>query len=91
MVTGIYARLLEEGRGPTPAEEAELEQAFSRSGFTDAYWQGTHGRFMLGTRSPDTPEPKALFDAAVPPMKRTLCAPFPCALPAGSPPTFPLS
>ena len=64
VVTGIYARLLEEGRGPTPAEEAELEQAFSRSGFTDAYWQGTHGRFMLGTRSPDTPEPKALFDAA---------------------------
>lgn len=64
VVTGIYARLLEEGRGPTPAEEAELEQAFSRSGFTDAYWMGTHGRAMLGTRSPDTPEPKALFDAA---------------------------
>lgn len=64
VVTGIYARLLEEGRGPTPAEEAELEQAFSRSGFTDAYWKGTHGRAMLGTRSPDTPEPKALFDAA---------------------------
>ena len=30
VVTRIYARLLEEGRGPTADERAELEQAFSR-------------------------------------------------------------
>lgn len=49
-VTGIYARLLEEGRRPTAQERETLERAFSRSGFTDAYWRGTKGREMLGFR-----------------------------------------
>ena len=64
VITRIYARLLKEGRGPTSAEEAELAQAFSRSGFTDWYWQGKHGPEMFGTRPENTPEPKALFDEA---------------------------
>lgn len=64
VVTRVYARLLEEGRAPTPAEEAELEQAFSRSGFTDWYWQGRHGAGMFGTRPENAPDPKELFDAA---------------------------
>ena len=54
VVTGIYARLLEEGRGPTAAERAELERAFSRSGFTDWYWRGAargrHVRHPAGER-----------------------------------------
>ena len=50
VITRIYARLLEEGRGPTDAERAELERAFSRSGFTDGYWRGRHGAAMFGTR-----------------------------------------
>ena len=64
VITRIYARLLEEGRKPTAAESAELEQAFSRSGFTDAYWRGRHGEAMFGTRPESTPEPKELFDEA---------------------------
>ena len=64
VVTCIYARLLEEGRGPTAAEEAELERAFSRSGFTDWYWQGRHGAGMFGTRPENAADPKELFDAA---------------------------
>ena len=62
VITRIYARLLEEGRRPTAAESAELEQAFSRSGFTDAYWRGRHGEAMFGTRPENAPEPKELFN-----------------------------
>ncbi len=49
-VTEVYARLLEEGRGPTAEEQEALERAFSRSGFTDAYWRGRKGPDMLGFR-----------------------------------------
>ena len=63
-VTGIYARLLEEERGPTPGERAALEAAFSRSGFTDAYWKGRRGPEMFGVRPENTPEPKDLFAQA---------------------------
>ena len=64
VVTRIYARLLREGRSPTPAELSELEQAFSRSGFTDWYWRGRRGRGMFGTRPENTPEPEELFAEA---------------------------
>ena len=64
VITRIYARLLAENRRPTAAEEAELEQAFSRSGFTDGYWVGEVDSDMFGVRPENTPEPKALFDAA---------------------------
>lgn len=61
VVTGIYARLLAEGRGPTAQERENLEQAFSRSGFTDWYWQGKRGPEMFGTRPENAPEAKDLF------------------------------
>ena len=64
VVTGIYARLLEENRSPTPAEERELELAFSRSSFTDAYWRGRRGVEMFGTRPENAPEPRELFERA---------------------------
>ena len=64
VVTGIYRRLLDEGRRPTPAESAALEQAFSRSGFTDGYWLGRKGKAMFGTRPENVPEPKELFAKA---------------------------
>ena len=64
VITRIYARLLEEGRKPTAQEEAELKQAFSRSGFTDWYWQGKHGAPMFGVRPENAADPKELFDAA---------------------------
>ena len=64
VVTGIYRRLLDERRQPTAAEGAALEQAFSRSGFTDGYWLGKKGKAMFGTRSENAPEPKELFAEA---------------------------
>jgi len=64
VVTGIYARLLRERRGPTAAESAALEAAFSRSGFTDGYWQGMTGPALFGVRPADAPEPKELFAEA---------------------------
>ena len=64
VVTGIYRRLLDERRQPTAAEGAALEQAFSRSGFTDGYWRGKKGPQMFGTRPENAPEPKELFAKA---------------------------
>ena len=61
VITGIYRRLLDEKRRPTAEEARQLEQAFSRSGFTDGYWQGKKGAQMFGTRPENAPEPKDLF------------------------------
>ena len=89
VITRIYARLLKEGRGPTSAEEAELAQAFSRSGFTDWYWQGKHGPEMFGTRPENLPEPKELFDEARAAYEkgdlRTVPVRFDCEIRAGAP------
>ena len=89
VITRIYARLLKEGRGPTSAEEAELAQAFSRSGFTDWYWQGKHGPEMFGTRPENLPEPKALFDEARAAYEKgdlcTVPVRFDCEIRAGVP------
>ena len=64
VVTGIYRRLLDEKRQPTAEESRQLEQAFSRSGFTDGYWLGKKGPQMFGTRPENAPEPKELFAKA---------------------------
>ena len=64
VVTGIYRRLLDEKRPPTAEESAALEQAFSRSGFTDGYWLGRKGKAMFGIRPENVPEPKELFARA---------------------------
>ena len=89
VITRIYARLLAEGRRPTAAEKAELEQAFSRSGFTDWYWQGKHGAGMFGTRPENAPEPKELFAQAKAAYEkgglRTVPVRFRCTVRAGIP------
>ena len=89
VITRIYARLLEEKRRPTPAEEAELEQAFSRSGFTDGYWVGEVDAEMFGVRPENVPEPKALFDAARATYEkdsaRTAPVRFTCVIVPGAP------
>lgn len=64
VVTRIYAKLLREQRGPTAAESAALEAAFSRSGFTDGYWKGQTGPALFGVRPEDAAGPKELFAAA---------------------------
>ena len=64
VITAIYRRLLDEGRKPNREEQQQLYDAFSRSGFTDWYYQGKKGKGMFGTRPENTPEPKELFAAA---------------------------
>lgn len=92
VITRIYARLLEEGRSPTSQELAELEQAFSRSGFTDWYWQGRHGAAMFGTRPENAPDPKELFDEARRAYEkdslRTVPVDLSCSVTAGAPCTL---
>ncbi len=89
VITAIYARLLEENRRPTAAEQAELELAFSRSGFTDAYWQGRHGADMFGIRPENAPEPKELFEKArltyEKDDRRTVPVRMECRIAAGEP------
>lgn len=51
VVTRVYAALLHEQRGPTPAEEDALRRVFSRDGFTDGYFTGRQGDEMLGTKT----------------------------------------
>ena len=92
VITRIYARLLEEDREPTAAELSELEQAFSRSGFTDWYWQGKHGAKMFGTRPENAKDPKELFEAAKAAYEkddlRTVSVRFTAAIRAGAPCTL---
>ena len=64
VVTAVYRRLLDEGRGPTEEESRALYDAFSRSGFTDGYYRHRKGPAMFGTRSESAPEPKELFAQA---------------------------
>ena len=64
VITRIYATLLRENRLPTKAELQELERSFSRSGFTEGYWEDRKGPHMFGIREENTPEPTELFKAA---------------------------
>lgn len=81
-VTEVYARLLEEGRGPTPRERETLERAFSRSGFTDAYWRGEKGPGMLGFRPENAP---AAEEPAPSETDRRVPVSFICRVEAGAP------
>ena len=81
-VTGIYARLLEERRKPTSGEREILERAFSRSGFTDAYWRGEKGRSMLGFRPENAP---AAEEPAPAGEDRRVPIRFTCAVRSGVP------
>ena len=60
-VTGIYRRLLDEKRPPSPTEQAQLERAFSRDGFTDGYWTGRRGPKMFGMRPESARWPEDWF------------------------------
>ncbi len=60
LVTSIYARAIREQKEPTREELRELEQAFSRQGFTDGYYTGRLGPEMFGIRD-EASDPKELF------------------------------
>lgn len=80
---------------PPADERAELEQAFSRSGFTDWYWQGKHGAAMFGTRPENAPDPKDLFEEARRAYERdslrTVPVDLSCSVSAGVPCTLTVS
>lgn len=72
-VTAIYRRLLDERRGANDREIAALAAIFSRSGFTDAYFQGKPGRHMMGVRTEvDKQRAQTLAPTAPEPPKATL-------------------
>ena len=50
-VARIWRRLIDEGRGASDEDMAELAAVFSRGGLTDGYYQNKIGRSMLGVRS----------------------------------------
>lgn len=89
VITGIYRRLLDEKRRPTAEEAAQLEAAFSRSGFTDGYYRGEKGPQMLGIRPESARWPEELFAAARETYERGENRPVPvtmrCTVQSGRP------
>lgn len=63
IVTKIYSKALREHRQPTPEEMAALEKAFSRSGFTQGYFNGDK-KNMFGTRSEPDKDSEKMFTLA---------------------------
>ena len=63
IVTKVYADALREGREPTAEELSQLEQAFSRQGFTDGYFMDEKGPDMFGVRE-EAKNPRELFAQA---------------------------
>ena len=64
IVTGVYSRALREGREPTAEELKQLEQVFSRQGFTDGYYLDKKGAHMFGVRPEHENAPKELYAQA---------------------------
>ncbi len=63
-VTGIYSKILREGRCATESEKKILERVFSRDGFTDGYYTEKLGRGMFGIRAENIKAPDELFEKA---------------------------
>ncbi len=63
VVTGIYSKILREGRIATEKEKRTLDEIFSRDGFTDGYYTNKKGRNMFGVRT-ETSAPEALLAEA---------------------------
>ncbi len=64
VITRIYSTLIREDRLPTAEELSALEEAFSRQGFTQGYFEDKTGPHMFGVREEKTPEPKELYAQA---------------------------
>ena len=63
IVTGIYSKALKEHRKPTAEEMELLEQAFSRQGFTQGYFNGDK-QDMFGVRQETEKSDEAIFTTA---------------------------
>ncbi len=63
IVTGVYSKIIKEHREPTPDEIQLLEDAFSRQGFTQGYFNGDK-KDMFGVRvEPDRATEKIFSNA----------------------------
>lgn len=63
IVTGVYSKVIKEHRAPTPDEIETLEDAFSRGGFTQGYFDGDK-KDMHGVRGePDRNAERMFADA----------------------------
>ncbi len=63
-VTGIYRKYLDLGGKITDADMAELKNAFSRSGFTDGYFNDKPGAGMMSRTAPGNVSGNVFTDAA---------------------------
>ncbi len=63
VVTGIYSKILREGRAATDKEKKLLNDIFSRDGFTEGYYKNKKGADMFGIRT-ETKAPEGLLAAA---------------------------
>ena len=96
-VTSVYRKLLDEHRGPTESEMKELEDTFSRTGFTDGYYTGKTGPQMFGvrreedkektgqTRKADAEIPEGIPAGGRPVRTENVRAPLPLMLPERDP------
>lgn len=64
VVTSVYAAALREHREPTRDELSALERAFSRSGFTQGYFESKKGPAMFGTRAEADAPDEGFYAAA---------------------------
>ncbi|MDD5937619.1 MAG: DUF3656 domain-containing protein [Clostridiales bacterium] len=64
VITRIYSSVIREDRLPDAQELRDLEEAFSRDGFTQGYFDDKTGPAMFGTRDERAKEPKELFARA---------------------------
>ena len=67
-VTGVYRRLLDEGRAASREEGELLRRAFSRGGFTDGYFTARLGKEMLGIRSERDKEESRQLESELRPL-----------------------
>jgi len=63
IVTGIYSKVIKEQRVPTPDEIEALEDAFSRQGFTQGYFNGDK-KDMFGVRDASDKGAEKMFSDA---------------------------
>ena len=63
ILTGVYAKVLRDHRKPTEDEKNLLEQAFSRQGFTQGYFNGDKAD-MFGVRNENEKADESIFTSA---------------------------
>jgi len=61
IVTRVYSDAIHSGKPPNEQEMQQLETAFSREGFTDAYLRGKKGADMFGVRKESNRRESPLF------------------------------